>query len=118
MPLMIEAKDIYRFKTTDYAYKTKDDGRWGEWTDWEDISAILVIDTQKKKIILGDEKTYYIKKSLGLEDEDDGGSVLTFKCFDNDADDCNVRLRVTKSGDWQLYVDFDTIMIVYNLEEY
>ena len=52
------------------------------------------------------------------KDEDDGGSVLTFKCFDNDADDCNVRLRVTKSGDWQLYVDFDTIMIVYNLEEY
>ena len=117
MPVLIEAKDVYRFKTTEYAYKTKKDNKWGDWTDWMSVSASLVIDTQKKKITLGDEKTYYIRESLGLEKESDGGKVLTFRCFDNDADDCKVRLRVTKDDDWQLYVDFDTIMIVYNLEE-
>lgn len=116
MPLMIQAKDIYTFRLTEMATKQKTGNRWGNWTDWEKIDEVAVINIDRLKIYLGDS-SYTITKCGETEEQKDGGVILNFNCYDNDNDDCNVRLRVTGDGDWQMYLDYDSFSIALNMEE-
>ena len=52
MPLMIQAKDIYTFRLTEMATKQKTGNRWGNWTDWEKIDEVAVINIDRLKIYL------------------------------------------------------------------
>ena len=111
--------EVIKLKATEFAIKTKNDnGKWTKWTDWEETSCLIVINGDKDRINIYSAVTqeYDIIEDDGEEESDDGSVSHTFKCIDADGDRCDVRFRVQKDGQLQLYVDYADAMWVYNVE--
>lgn len=44
---------VLKFKTTAVAFKHKDENNnWQEWTEWEDASILITIDSESDRIII------------------------------------------------------------------
>lgn len=50
------------------------------------------------------------------EGDGEGGFMITFKCVDADALRCEIRKRRQANDQVQLYVDYNNMMFVYNVE--
>mgnify|MGYP003293008089 CR=1 FL=1 len=118
MPLLCTAQ-TYKFKTDSFAYKTNNNGRWSNWSDWEDSSMLVVINTDRDVITIYSKETqeYDIVENLGTEKDREGGEQLKFLCVNEDGARCHIRIRVQKDGQRQLYVDFSDIMFVYGITD-
>lgn len=108
---------VYKYKTTEIAYKIKTDGLWSEWSEWKTCDILTVINLDKEVISIYSQEVqeYDIVKSYDVEYDDDGGQMCTFVCVNEDGLRCNIRLRVQEDNQLQLYVDFKDMMWVYNI---
>ena len=96
-----------------------EDGQWSNWSEWEDFNGKITLDTDKEKLIL------YIKETLSFDvydksvtnDEDgEGSNILQYSCVDDSGLKCTFRLRNSKDGKMQIYVDYDKFSVVYQVE--
>ena len=107
-----------KLQATSYAYKYLNDyGYWTEWSDWEYSSVLIVINTDNDRINIysSTPQEYDIYDSEDSYRDKDGGETTTLKCIDADGVRCDVRIRIERSGNRQLYVDYSNIMWVYNI---
>ncbi|MFI3267284.1 MAG: hypothetical protein R3Y51_01070 [Rikenellaceae bacterium] len=112
----VVAQSVMKFKTTDFAYKVNEGNGWTEWSDWEESSILVVIDSNKDVITIYSEGTqeFDIYEYEGQEKSRDGGTIDTYNSVDADGVRCQIRLRDYDDSS-QLYVDYSNIMYVYNI---
>ncbi len=98
----------YKYKATEIAIKTYEYGRWSQWSDWEEVSILVVFNMDKSVITIYSKSTqeYDIVEYLGEENDRDGGSQVKFLCVNEDGSRCHVRVRQQKDGQRQIYVDY------------
>lgn len=87
-----------------------------EWSDWDDSSVLIVINTDKDKVNIYSSTTqhYDIYDYQDVKTDSDGGETMTFKCVDDDGLRCEMRFKVI-NGRSQIYVDYDDAMWVYSV---
>lgn len=116
--ITIAQAEVLKLQSTSYAYKYINDyGYWTDWTDWEYSSVLIVINTDNDRINIysNTPQEYDI---YGYEDsyrDKDGGETTTLKCIDAEGLRCEIRIRIERSGNRQLYVDYSDAMRVYNI---
>lgn len=117
LPLIAEAGS-YRLLATEMAYKIKSDGEWEEWSDWQECSIKVIVDLDDDfiKIFTEDVITIEVRKWKDTDDDGKGGKIIPAYCVDNDGDELDMRFRVAKDDTFQLYLDYDSFKVVYNLE--
>lgn len=106
---------VYRYKTTKFAMKQVVNGRWTDWSKWEDSNILITIDwtNDMVKIYSPVEQTYYLTRFVGEYKDESDGVQYEFYFIDQDGDKGALRLRIEKNGSSQLYVDFANLMWVY-----
>lgn len=112
--------DVMKFQATQLAYKVQgSNGAWEEWSDWEDCDYLVVLNFDKDRIQIYTSSPIRldIYKYGDTESQSDGGNITTLSCVDEDGDECEVRVRFQEDGQMQLYIDYATVMVVYNLSE-
>lgn len=109
---------VYYYRTTEFAYKQAySDGTWTNWSDWEDSNLLVVINFSQDivKINSPTKQIYHITKYIRNYTDNSGGKQVEFSFIDQDYDRGNMRLRIEKNGNSQIYIDFANIMWVYNV---
>lgn len=115
-----KAQNVLWFKATSFSVKYVDNyGYWTKYSRWIEIDPISVkIDLISKIIIIysNDQQIYLIKNWSEERRDRSGGTQIEMKVVDQDLDWGTVRLRKTREGDLQLYVDFADVAWVYNIQ--
>ena len=107
------------YRTTQYAEATIINNRY-YWGDWESSNMRLCIDIGNDQIIVYSPRTQ-IYQVYGVYNngqpyvDDSGGTNIKFYVIDQDYDRGNIRLRVEKNGNSQIYIDFSNVAWVYNV---
>lgn len=101
------------YRTTHFAYKQANRA----WTDWESSNLKIKIDFNNDlvRIYSQEPQIYKITKYISHYYDNDEGETIKFAFIDQDGDRGEMRLRVTKNGTSQIYIDFSNISWVYNV---
>ena len=113
------ANNIIKLQATSYAYKSTDEyGRWSDWSNWNDCSILVVVNTSNDRVnIYSNTPQEYDIYNYGEEEYDkDGGTTTTFNCIDDNGVRCDMRIRIQSDGQAQMYIDYSNFMIVYNVQ--
>ena len=108
----------YRYQTTCFAMKQVNSyGYWSDWSDWEQSDMIITINLDKNvvKIYSPMVQTYLITNYVGTYNDNGGGSQAEYRFIDQDGDIGIMRLRIERSGNSQIYIEFNNIMWVYGV---
>lgn len=107
------------YRTTQYAEATIINNRY-YWGDWESSNMRLCIDVDNDQIIVYSPRiqiyqVYGVYNNGQPYVDDSGGTNIKFYVIDQDYDRGNIRLRVEKNGNSQIYIDFSNVAWVYNV---
>lgn len=107
------------YRTTQYAEATIINSRY-YWGDWESSNMRLCIDIGNDQIIVYSPRiqiyqVYGVYNNGQPYVDDSGGTNIKFYVIDQDYDRGNIRLRVEKNGNSQIYIDFSNVAWVYNV---
>lgn len=108
---------VQYYRTTGFAYKQMNYGRWSNWSDWEDSDMLITINLSNDvvKIYSPTTQTYRILSHTRNFTDTSGGQQMEFKFIDQDGDRGTMRLRIERNGNSQLYIQFSNIIWVYNV---
>lgn len=120
LPLYSFSQEIFNLKAYEYSIRLRvNDVQWAEWSEWTPIDVNIVINPKKEKvtIYLKQKEVYRIDSASESYFDFDGDPTLDIFCFDRKNVYCRLRFVRLDSVDGrnQLYVDYDNLMIVYNL---
>lgn len=109
----------YSFKTSGFSVLERNDkGKWGKWSDLDLVNIAITLDTNKNRIVVYSQiiQLFQISEYLHTE-ENESDIVSSFICRDNDGLDCTVSIITRKKQDnrKQLYINYDSRIIVYNI---
>ncbi|MCC9073781.1 hypothetical protein LNQ49_19550 [Flavobacterium sp. F-65] len=109
----------YRFKTSGYSVLEKNErGKWGKWSDLELVNILVVLDTDKNRIVVNSLETqvYQISDYIARE-ENETDIVYSFICKDLKGNDTKLSIITRKKQDnrKQLYINYNDRIIVYNI---
>ena len=112
----------YKFQTTGFSVMAKNEnGDWGKWSDLQDTSIIISLDTTKNRIIVySQEIQLYDILSYEEQVENDSDLVYPFSCIDDDgvAFTLSIITRKNQNNRKQLYINHKNFIIVYNILNY
>lgn len=98
---------------TDYMSRMiKVDSCWTDWTDWEQCFTEVTINDST--ISIHDVQEYTILEIVGIE-EDRYSQTIKYKVVYNKNDVIFIRFRKQIGGIKQLYLDYEKVIYVYNL---
>lgn len=112
---------VTKCKAYSFAHKEKNEysGGWSEWSSWEDVDILIVIDTDNNRIKIFSkvDQIYDIIENKGKSTDSDGDDTLEWICVNEDGLKCGVRLVKlnSKGGTSQIYIDFSDFIFVYNI---
>ena len=111
---------VVKLRTTELALRYEiDEYRWGEWSDFEDVSVLVVMDIDADRISIYSKETqvYDVIQAEEVRYDADGDKFMPYICINEDGVKCRVELATLNSqnGRNQLYVKFENMMFVYNL---
>lgn len=109
----------YRFRTTGYSTLQKNEkGKWGQWSDLNAVDVLMVLDTDKNRIVVYAQEIqlFNIVDYIATE-ENDTDIVYSFICKDNDGTDCKISIITRKMQQHrkQFYINYDNRILVYNI---
>jgi hypothetical protein len=109
----------YKFKTSGFSVLEKKENRkWGKWSDLNLVNMVVTLDTDKNRIIIYSQsiQLYEILVYQPIE-ETETDLVYSFSCKDNDGKECTLSIITRKKQDnrKQLYINYDSRIIVYNI---
>ena len=87
--------------------------KWSDWSEWESCFYKVIIDLDSNTIVINGSKHIIDKYIETIIDDNSKTTKYTVINYDNKT--CFIRLREQKDGVKQLYVDYDSIIYVYNL---
>ena len=107
------------FKTTGYARASIINNHY-YWGDWQNSDMYLSMDTGTDKIVIYSPRKQVYQIYGAYNDgnvyiDSSGGSNLKFYVIDQDLDKGEVRLRIERNGNSQIYIDFANVAWVYNV---
>lgn len=109
----IISAQVVKLKTTQGSVKTD------EWSEWKDISLLIVFNFDKNEITIHSKKVqvYDIIQTLEKVVNDNGDETIKFKCANKEGEICHLRFVTLKSQNdkLQVFVDFDNLKLAYNV---
>lgn len=107
------------YNTTAFAQAQVYDGRY-YWGEWERSNMLISIDITNDIIKVFSPVTqiyrvYGTANNGNVYYDKDGGQNVKFYVIDQDYDKGEIRLRVERNGNSQIYIDFADIAWVYNV---
>ena len=112
----------YKFLTTGFSVMEKNEkGNWGKWSDLQDASIMVTLDTAKNRfIIYSQEIQLYDILSYEEEQENENDLIYTFTCKNDDGLPFTISIITRKKQDnrKQLYINQANVIVVYNIENY
>ena len=107
------------FRTTSYAQATVYNGRY-YWGDWESSNMLVTInlDTDIIKVYSPRTQVYKVYGTYNNGNaytDNSGGSNVKYYVYDQDGDRGEIRLRIERNGNSQIYVDFSNVAWCYNV---
>ncbi len=110
---------VQYYKTTAYAQARVYNGRY-VWGAWESSSMTLVINLNTDVITIYSPRTqvyrvYGTANNGNSYTDSSGGNNVKFYVVDQDGDRGEVRLRIERNGNSQVYIDFKDIAWCYNV---
>lgn len=98
---------------TDYMSRMiKVDSCWTDWTDWE--QCFTEVNINDSTISIYDVQEYTILEIVDIE-EDDCSRTIHYRVAYNKDDIIFIRFRKQRNGVKQLYLDYEKVIYVYNL---
>lgn len=112
--------ETFDFYAEEMSTRVKQDGSWQKWSEWENVNNTPVsIDSNSSMITIQDGSSPLKFRIRSVEENvaDDNGTSVKFQCTDDDGDACVCRLRKQKNnGRLQLYIDYDSGQMAFNLK--
>lgn len=109
------------YRTTAYAFATINQytGRY-TWSDWEKSSMTITINLTTDVITVYSPSTqiyrvYGTYNNGNAYTDNSGGQNVKFYVIDQDGDKGEVRLRIERNGNSQIYIDFNNVAWCYNV---
>lgn len=110
----------YNFNANSFSSKSKNDnGVWQEWAEWEPSTVTISLDTDKEKLVIKASETFTFDiydKKVNNNDDGEESNILEYSCVDEDGLKCSFRLRNSKDGSMQIYLDYGNASFVYQVE--
>lgn len=120
IPIAVFSQNNLLFNSTSYAFARITSNGTYIWDDWEECVVRIKIDLNQNKIIIYSRVTqyYYIYDVYNNGDpysDSKGGKQIKFYVVDQDDDKGNLRLRIERNGNSQIYIDFKDCAWCYNV---
>ena len=109
----------YKFLTTGFSVLEKDPkGNWGKWSDLQDASIVITLDTKKDRIVVYSQELQ-LYKIVEYQPEQDNEEDLTypFSCASEDGEPVTITIitRKKQNNRKQLYITHRDVILVYNI---
>ncbi|PWA05079.1 hypothetical protein [Flavobacterium psychrotolerans] len=110
---------IYKFQSTGFSVLEKNDkGDWGKWSDLQNTSLIITLDTNKNRIIIYSQEIQ-LYKIVNYETKQVSGDneINAFTCSNDDGEPFVISIitRKNQGNRKQLYINQKKVIIVYNI---
>ncbi|KFF15564.1 hypothetical protein [Flavobacterium hydatis] len=109
----------YKFRTSGYSVLQKTEkGKWGKWSDLELVNIMVVLDTDKNRIVVNSQEVQVFQISDYIaREENDTDIVYSFICKDLGGNDAKLSIITRKMQDnrKQLYINYNDRIVVYNI---
>jgi hypothetical protein len=107
------------YKTTAFASQTYNyyTSSWNNWTDWQKSNMNIKFDLNNDVIVIySPQIQIYSVFNVGTPFTDSsGGQQVKFNAYDSEDDRVDIRLRIERNGNSQIYVDYADMRWVYNV---
>ena len=115
----VNAESLW-FRAYKYAIKEKTESNRNNstgWSNWIECDVPIEFQMDDDIIVIYSNKTqiYAIYENMGTYNDRDGGKQQGYYVLDQDLDKGTVRLRITRDGTSQIYIDFNDVGWVYNV---
>ena len=113
---------VYKNRAIEVAYKSmNDNGSWTTFSDWKECNIIIVTDLDKNMFTIYSEEIqeFDIIKFYPAKIDEKGYKTYEMFCIDKNGKKCQIRNRFLNGNNYaksQLYVDYNDVIIVYNLQ--
>lgn len=109
----------YKFQTTGFSVLEKDpSGKWGKWSDLENVSLMITLDTNKNRIVVySRDIQLYTIVNYEEKEENENDIIYPFTCSDADGEPFTISIitRKNQNGRKQLYINHKDVILVYNI---
>lgn len=111
---------VYKFQTTGFSVLEKNEkGNWGKWSDLQDASIVITLDTTKNRIIVySQEIQLYEIMNYEKVQENENDEIYTFQCRNDDGEPFVISIikRKNQENRKQLYINQKNVIVVYNIK--
>ncbi|KAB1155539.1 hypothetical protein [Flavobacterium luteum] len=110
---------VYKFKTTGFSVLERNDkGNWGKWSDLQDASIVITLDTTKNRIVIySQEIQLYEIMNYEKVQENENDEIYSFQCRNDDGEPFVISIikRKNQENRKQLYINQKNVIVVYNI---
>lgn len=112
------SQETRKFRTQSIAAKfLKEDGTWGEWSDWEDSNSLIVMNGEDQRITLyAEPNRIFDIVSTKEEMDEDGSRILRMMCIGQNQMEIMFRIITDKDFNLQFYIHYNEAVFVYNVK--
>lgn len=113
------SSQIYKFQTTGFTVLEKNEkGSWGKWSDFQDASLVVTLDTNKNRIIIYSQEIQ-LYEIVNYEEKKDteNDETYSFSCRNDDGEAFLISIITRKKQDnrKQLYINHKDVIVAYNI---
>lgn len=113
---------VYKFQTTGFSVLEKNEkGNWGKWSDLQEASIIITLDTTKNRIVIySQEIQLYEIMNYEKVQENENDEIYTFQCRNDDGEPFVISIikRKNQENRKQLYINQKNVIVVYNIKNF
>lgn len=104
---------IINFKATSVAIKEAG----YRWSDWQKCDILITFNLRTDKVVIYSRSIQIYKVITQGQNfiDESGGEQVKYDVIDQDDDLGDMRLRVERNGNSQIYIDFADVSWVYNV---
>lgn len=110
---------VYKFQTTGFTVLEKNEkGSWGKWSDFQDASIVVTLDTNKNRIIVySQEIQLYEIVNYEEKQDNENDEIYPFSCRNDDGESFLISIitRKKQGNRKQLYINHKDVIIAYTI---
>lgn len=110
-----KASDVYIAYQVAIKVYDSSTGYWTPWTDWESCNTRIEASNNGIVIYSPEIQAYSAVSKGSTYYDDSGGYNSAYNCVDINNKRCVLRLRKQTDGAFQIYIEYNDAMWVYNV---